>query len=329
MNRKYTPAQLAFIRRRQHQPRLELLAAFKRKFRRSGMTLPRLQDLCNRHGWKVGSLKGRRKGHSRRYSKAELAWIRRRRKMPRIELQAAFVETFARKDVTFNNIKQLCTRRGWATDPQERRQRTKGRTKFTQAERMFLRRHQTLPRKQFYAAYVEKFGREISLDAFKALCDRLRLRTGRTGRFEKGIVPANKGKKMPYNANSARTQFKKGQLPLNTKHVGHERTDKDGYVWISVDQTNPHTGFERRYVMKHRWLWEQKNGPIRAGIILKCKGDKSNTDPSNWELISRGVLARRNKRFGGMALPPELESAAIAIAKLDDRIGKTRRGEAA
>lgn len=49
------------------------------------------------------------------------------------------------------------------------------------------------------------------------------------------------------------------------------------------------------------------------------------TAPSNWELISRAVLARRNKRFAGTKLPPELELTAIAIAKLDQRIGERRR----
>lgn len=186
-----------------------------------------------------------------------------------------------------------------------------------------------MPRREFHAAYVEKFQREISLMAFKALLDRLGLRTGRTGRYEKGVVPANKGKKMAFNANSARTQFKKGQRPRSTKAAGAERVDKDGYVYISIDEVDPHTGFERCYVMKHRWLRERQHGPIPAKMVLKCKGDRSNPDPSNWELISRAVLARRNKRFGGLTLTPELESMAIAVAKLDHRLGERRRGKAA
>nr|WP_282576146.1 HNH endonuclease [Sinorhizobium meliloti] len=62
---------------------------------------------------------------------------------------------------------------------------------------------------------------------------------------------------------------------------------------ISIDQKNPHTGFERRYVLKHRYLWEQKNGPLPAGTRLRClDGDRQNTDPSNWEVR----LSRRPKR---------------------------------
>lgn len=326
MNRKYTPAQLAFIKRRRRWPRKDLLAAFKRKFPRAGMTMLRLQDLCNRHGWKVGSTKGRSTG-SRKYSKAELAFVRRRRKMARRELHAAFVKKFRRKDVTFENIKQLCTRNGWETDPRDRRRRTIGRTKFSKAERLWLKRRQTMPRREFWAAYVDKFGREISLEAFKALGDRLGLRTGRTGRIEKGHVPANKGKKMPYNANSARTQFKKGQLSGRAlerqKPVGTERFSKEGFLERKI-----HNGMPRqaRWRGVHLLNWEKKHGPVPKGHVLKClDGNRLNTDPLNWELISRGVLARRNKRFAGAQVPPELERTAIAIAKLDARLGERRR----
>ena len=327
MNKKYTAAELAFIKRRRRMPRQELLRAFKGKFRRRGMTLLRLQDLCNRYGWKVGSLKGRNKGRSRRYSKAELAFIKRRRKMPRRDLHAAFVAKFRRPDVSFDNIKQLCTRHGWATDPHQRRRRTVGRTKFSRAERAFLRRKQAMPRRELYATYIEKFQREMTIEAFKALCDRLDLRTGRTGQFPKGIVPANKGKKMPYNANCARTQFKKGQLSGvardRQKPVGSERLSKEGYVERKIHNGLP---MQSRWRAVHRINWEAINGPVPEGCILKSRdGNKANTDPSNWQAVSRGVLARRNKLFGGAMIPAELEPTAIAIAKLDLKISEKRR----
>jgi hypothetical protein len=326
VNRKYTAAHLAFIKRRQKMPRRELLALFRRKFRRVGMTLLRLQDLCNRNGWKVGSTGGRSRG-SRKYSKAELAFVRRRRKMARRELHAGFVKMFRRKDVTFENIKQLCVRNGWETDPRDRRRRTIGRTKFSKAERLWLKRRQTMPRREFWAAYVDKFGRDISLEAFKALGDRLGLRTGRTGRIEKGHVPANKGKKMPYNANSARTQFKKGQLSGRAlerqKPIGSERFSKEGYLERKIHNGMPQ---QSRWRTVQRINWEKKHGPVPKGHVLKClDGNKLNTAPSNWDLISRAVLAVRNKRFAGAAIPPELERTAIVIAKLDLKLGEQRR----
>ena len=208
------------------------------------------------------------KGTDIRYTARQLAFIKRNRKMPRAALHAAFVKRFRRRDVSLDNIKSLCRRKGWLN--------------------------------------------------------------GRDGRFQKGLVPWNTGKKTPYNANSARTQFKKGRLPANTKYLGHERVSKEGYIEISVKQTNPHTGFERRYVLKHRWLWEQKHGPVPEGMVLKCKGDCLNTDPSNWELIPRALLPRLSGRFGRGYddAPSELKPTIMAVVKLEQQLYEKRRGRA-
>src|ERR1041385_8260519 len=81
-----------------------------------------------------------------------------------------------------------------------------------------------LSRREGHAAFCAKFGRtDVSLDNFKALCTRKGWKTGRDGRLQPGGESWNKGKRMPYNANSAKTRFKKGQLPHNTKYLGHER----------------------------------------------------------------------------------------------------------
>ena len=138
-----------------------------------------------------------------------------------------------------------------------------------------------------------------------------------------------KGKKMPLNANSARTQFKTGQRPHNTKYAGHERPHEDGYVYISVEETNPRTGFERRYVLKHRWVWEKQHGAVPDGMVLKCKGDKTNCDPSNWELVARGMVPRLSGRFGRGydKAPAEFKPTIMAISKLEHRLREKRRQE--
>lgn len=196
-----------------------------------------------------------------------------------------------------------------------------GAISYSQAELDFIKARKTKPRRELHAAFVKKFGRtDVSLDNFKALCKRKGWFTGRTGCYEAGSVPANKGKKMPFHPNSARTQFKKGQQPVNTKYAGHERVTVDGYIEISVNETNPHTGFERRYVQKHRWIWEKENGPIPEGMALKClDGNKQNTDLSNWKLIPRAMLPRLNNRWGRDYdhAPDEIKPTIMAVAELE------------
>lgn len=197
---------------------------------------------------------------------------------------------------------------------------------YSARELRFIETRKHLARQELWSQFVAKFGRrDIKLEDLKALCFRKGWRTGRTGRFEKGFVPHNKGK--PYPAARApacaANQFKTGNLPHNTKYLGHERVSKDGYIEISVDQINPHTGFDRHYVLKHRWLWEQTHGQVPEGMCLKCiDGNRLNTDPTNWELIPRAMLPRLNGRYGRDYdhAPAELKPAIMAVAKLEHRL---------
>jgi hypothetical protein len=201
---------------------------------------------------------------------------------------------------------------------------------YSARELAFIERNCTMTISHLHAAFVRKFRRDdISAVNLHALRKRKGWRTGRTGCFEKGIIPHNKGKPHPAarHPNAARHHFKKGHLPHNTNYLGHERVSKDGYVEISIADTNPCTGFERRYVLKHRWLWEQKNGPMPDGTALKCKGDKSDCDPSNWQLVPRALLPRLNGRFGRGydEAPNELKPAIMAVVRIEHRIREKRR----
>lgn len=202
----------------------------------------------------------------------------------------------------------------------------KGRDIPYSAEEMnWLEANRLMVISDYHRAFCEAFERhDVSAVNLHSLRKRKGWKTGRTGCFEKGIVPHNKGKPCPpgtggRHPNARRTQFKKGQLPHNTRYLGHERVSKDGYVEISVDERNPHTGYERRYVLKHKWLWEKANGPVPEGHALKClDGDKRNCTPSNWEAIPREVLARLSGRH---SMPydqaaPEVKPVMMTLAKL-------------
>ena len=203
--------------------------------------------------------------------------------------------------------------------------------KYTAAQLAWIKGRSKLPRRALHLLFVKKFRRrDVTVDALKALCLRKGWKTGRTGCYPKGSVPMNKGQKMPFNANCARTQFKKGQHPPNAKPVGYEKKSKDGYIEISIAETNPHTGYARRFVLKHKYLWEKQNGPVPKGHCLKSiDGDKTNTDPGNWQLIHRAVLLRLNGKWGPHydSAPAELKPTILTLAQLDHKARALRQGK--
>jgi hypothetical protein len=218
--------------------------------------------------------------------------------------------------------------------------RVKGRSiPYSAAEMAWLEANRLMVISAYAAAFNAKFGRAVDPKNLHALRKRKGWLTGRTGFFEKGQAPHNKGKPCEEgrggkHPNARRTQFRKGNEPHNTRYLGHERVSKDGYVEISVAETNPHTGYSRRYVLKHRWLWEQANGPIPASHALKClDGDKQNTDPSNWEAVPRALLPRLAGKVGRYKrclayddAATEVRPALLAIAKLSDAARRARDG---
>lgn len=193
---------------------------------------------------------------------------------------------------------------------------------YSGAELAWIEANAQRPRREAHTEFQTRFSRpDVSLSNFKALCKRKGWMTGRSGQFKAGQEAHNKGKKMPFNPNSAKTQFKKGRLPHNYRGPGHERIDsKDGYVIMIVAEKNPWTGADTRPVHKHRYLWEKANGPIPEGHKLKClDGDKTNCDPSNWEAVPAALNPRLNGRFGRGydEAPAELKPAIMATAKLE------------
>lgn len=145
----------------------------------------------------------------------------------------------------------------------------------------------------------------------KLQADRLKVE-GAKFRFAKGREPENKGKKMPADVydKCKVTMFKKGIVPHNCKHDGHERVSRDGYVEVRLSRG--------RYVYKHRLMWEQANGPVPDGMIVVFKDrNKLNITLDNLELITRKENMLRNTihRF-----PEELVSTIKLVNKLKRKI---------
>lgn len=189
---------------------------------------------------------------------------------------------------------------------------------------------------EYHRAFVERFGRgDVSAANLHSLRKRMGWKTGRTGCFEKGRVPHNKGKPHPTRGRAGETQFSKGNVPANIRPLWSEREGKDGYIEMKVPVPNPYTGAPTRFMHKHRYLWEQANGPLPKGMALKClDGDIRNCDPTNWEAIPRALLPRLaggnryHRKLAYDDAAPEVRPAILAVAKLEHQARLYKRRSA-
>ncbi len=271
------------------------------------------------------------------YSDAEMAWLEANRMMVISDYHAAFLAEFGRAEISSLHLHGLRKRLGWKTGREGDRYKGRHR-RFNAAEMAWLEANRLMPIAEYHRAFDAAFPREdVRPQNLHALRKRMGWKTGRTGQFAKGSVSHNKGKKCApgtggLHPNARQTQFRKGQVSHTYRGPGHERIDsKDGYVILIVEETNPWTGAATRPVQKHRWLWEKANGPIARGMALKClDGDKTNTDPSNWELVPRGLLPRLNggrnkRRVAYDDAPAALKPTIMAVARLEHQLRERQR----
>lgn len=169
--------------------------------------------------------------------------------------------------------------------------------------------------KEIVAEYNRKFSEPITETRVKGYMANHKINNGLTGRFKKGHIPANKGTHPPTVGRMAETQFKKGGLPPNTKPIGYERVTKDGYIEVKIKMRPSHPSCNDNFVLKHRLVWEQANGPIPKGCkITFLDGDKKNCSLENLALVTEAEhlqMTRRDLRSEN----PQLTQTGILIAK--------------
>jgi hypothetical protein len=201
---------------------------------------------------------------------------------------------------------------------------------YSAAELAWIEQRKDWVISHLHRAFCEAFDRaDVSLPNLHALRKRRGWKTGRTGHFEAGQAPVNKGKPCEpgrggRHPNARKTQFRAGSMSGRAreryKPIGTERISEDGYLERKVHDGLP---LQSRWQLVQRIEWEAANGPIPDGYALKClSGDKLNTAPSNWEAIPRGVLARLNggrfkRRLAFDEAHPDVKPAVMAMAKLE------------
>ncbi len=190
------------------------------------------------------------------------------------------------------------------------------RHKYSEEERAFLR--EFVPghsHKEITEEFNRNFSANITVTQIASSIKRYNLNTGRTGRFEKGHEPANKGTHPKSVGRMIETQFKKGNLPHNTKPMGYERITRDGYIEVKVsERPNRKTG-ERNFIPKHRLIWEQINGPIPKGyIVIFLDGNSLNCVIENLALISRAEHLQMTRK-GLRSEIPQFTETGVLIAR--------------
>ena len=142
------------------------------------------------------------------------------------------------------------------------------------------------------ADYINaKHGTNITTKNVKTGRGNHKISSTRTGRFEKGIIPWNKGISFQAGGRSAETRFKKGNIPHNHRPVGSERITKDGYVEIKVAEPD-------KWELKHRVVWEEHHGEVpKDHIVTFIDLDRTNCNIDNLKMISMAQNAVLNKMF--------------------------------
>lgn len=153
------------------------------------------------------------------------------------------------------------------------------------------------------------FGTAYTTKQLNAYYKNHKLNSGLTGRFKKGHVPANKGRKGYCPPGCEKGWFKKGRTPLNHKPVGSERKAVDGYILIKTAEPNV-------WKPKHKVIWEKEHGSIpKSHVLIFLDGDKENICLENLKLVTKAESLIMN-REGLRSEEAEYTKTAALIAKV-------------
>lgn len=170
---------------------------------------------------------------------------------------------------------------------------TQQKGRFSKQELEWIEVNRTLARRQLHSEFCIKFSRsDITARSLEKACEYRGWSKGRA----RTAVP-----------------------------IGSERICRDGFLIRKFHDGLP---ANRRWRPVHLVLWEQVNGLVPAGHLLKClDGNKLNTDPSNWKLISRCMIPRLSGVGSAIRYDDaqeELKPLVMAAAELDRAVREAK-----
>ena len=199
------------------------------------------------------------------------------------------------------------------------------RHKYSEEEIQFLRDNvKNMSLKQLTDSFNKHFGTDLTEQAISMQKVKYGLKSGKVGgRFQKGHVPSNKGKRMSKQQYivCSKTMFKPGAKPKNTDPIGTEKMLSDGYVWVKVDD-KPKVPKIVNWKQKHRIVWERTYGPIPEGyMIIFLDGNHENFDIDNLAMITKAENLIMNRK--GLFKPDkDITKTGVQLAKLIDVTNK-------
>lgn len=195
--------------------------------------------------------------------------------------------------------------------------------RWSEEEIAYLREHYPHhKRPQLLEMFNAHFNVNVSAAQLIGTLKRYKIYSGRNGQFQTGQVPFNKGMRGVNfgGENGKKTQFKKGQRPLNYRPVGSERVNIDGYIEMKVADPS-------KWRLKHNVVWEEVHGPIpKNHCIVFLDKNKLNVTLENLQLVSRSQLVRMNQN-NLLSKNPEVTKTGIILADIFNKIGQLKRKE--
>lgn len=254
-----------------------------------------------------------------RYTPEMLAFLERGyRHMSNTLLTRAFNKRFG-TSLTATAIKATLSRHGFRSGRKTGMPAGESRIFSVEQIRFIKRAYVKMPAKLVCREMNRWFGTSFKPGQVVTFVHNHGINSGRTGQFEKGQVPPNKGLRRPGWApgRMAETQFKPGQKPVTTVPVGTEVLDRDGYTKVKISDGGKPGESRFNWKYKHVLVWEEHNGPVPEGhaVIFK-NGDTSDIRIENLALVTRAELLYLN-RNGLTGVGEEMWPTVEALAKLE------------
>lgn len=147
---------------------------------------------------------------------------------------------------------------------------------------------------------------QMSKSQWKRIRKRKLSQGGVEYQFKKGHTTWNKGRKGIHL--SPATEFKKGHLPIQHRHVGSicivTRKRKGNVTRYRKIKVSGIMQGEHKWVLYSKYIYEQKHGPVPKGcFVVHVDGDALNDDDDNLRVVDRkGHLALQMQRDPKMVI---------------------------